>query len=127
MYKQFHAEPATRQEEPRHSHWWIRIIFVISVVVLSFAVLSKKAEAITFADSQFVSETVATLPPFTPVGLAFAPDGRIFVWQKSGIVRIVKNGALLTTPFIDIQSKVNQCTDRGLLGLALDPNFATNR
>ncbi|HKQ65248.1 MAG TPA: LamG-like jellyroll fold domain-containing protein, partial [Methylomirabilota bacterium] len=81
---------------------------------------------ITFVDPQFVTETVAQLPAFTPVGLTFAPDGRIFIWQKSGIVRIVKDGALLSTPFLDIQSQVNQCNDRGLLGFALDPGFATN-
>ena len=81
---------------------------------------------VTFVDPQFVTETVAQLPAFTPVGLAFAPDGRIFIWQKNGIVRVVKNGALLATPFLDIQAQVNQCNDRGLLGFALDPNFATN-
>jgi glucose/arabinose dehydrogenase len=81
----------------------------------------------TFADSGFTAETVATLEPFTPVGLAFAPDGSIFVWEKGGRVRIVRNGTLLPTPFIDIQTRVNQYQDRGLLGLAVDPNFSTNR
>jgi glucose/arabinose dehydrogenase len=81
---------------------------------------------ISFVDPQFVTETVAQLPAFTPVGLAFAPDGRVFIWQKNGVVRIVKNGVLLSTPFLDIQAQVNQCNDRGLLGFALDPNFATN-
>jgi glucose/arabinose dehydrogenase len=80
----------------------------------------------TFADSGFTAETVATLEPFTPVGLAFAPAGRIFVWEKGGRVRIIRNGTLLATPFIDIQSRVNQYGDRGLLGLAVDPNFSTN-
>src|SRR5262249_7740132 len=72
------------------------------------------------------TETVTTLPPFTPVGVAFAPDGRLFIWQKNGLVRIVKNGQLLTTPFLDISAKVNHYQDRGLIGLALDPNFAAN-
>src|SRR5260221_14612147 len=76
---------------------------------------------ISFADPGFYAETVATLPPYSPVGLAFAPDGRIFVWQKAGKVRIIKNGQLLTTPFLDISDHVNQYLDHGLLGLALDP------
>jgi glucose/arabinose dehydrogenase len=74
-----------------------------------------------------VAETVATLPAFKPVGLTFAPDGRIFIWQENGIVRIFKNGVLLPTPFLNLGNKVNVVNDRGLLGLALDPNFSTNR
>jgi glucose/arabinose dehydrogenase len=80
----------------------------------------------TFADPGFAAETVATLPPFSAVGLAFAPDGRLFVWQRDGVVRIVKDGSLLATPFLDIRAKVNAFGDRGLLGLALDPGFTTN-
>ena len=84
------------------------------------------ARAQTFVDSGFAAETIATLPVFKPTGLTFAPDGRIFIWQKDGIVRIFKNGALLPTPFIDLQPRVNTLGDRGLLGLTLDPNFQTN-
>ena len=80
----------------------------------------------SFSDQGFTAETVTTLPPYKPVGLAFAPDGRMFIWQKNGVVRIYKNGALLATPFIDLSSRVNTYLDRGLLGLALDPDFATN-
>jgi glucose/arabinose dehydrogenase len=84
------------------------------------------ASAQTFSDPGFTAETVLTLPAFRPVGLTFAADGRMFVWQENGIVRVVKNGALLPTPFIDISARVNAVNDRGLLGLALDPAFATN-
>jgi glucose/arabinose dehydrogenase len=99
---------------------------VISIVIGSIGFSAKAHAQIAFNDPGFISETVATLPPFTPVGLTFAPDGRIFIWQKSGVVRIVKNDLLLPTPFLDIQTHVNQCTDRGLLGLTLDPNFVNN-
>jgi hypothetical protein len=83
-------------------------------------------EAITFTDAGFFSEPVATLAPFKPVGVTFAPDGRIFIWQRDGVIRIVKNGALLPTPFLNFSSKVNTYTDHGFLGVALDPNFAAN-
>ena len=73
-----------------------------------------------------MAETVATVPPYTLVGLTFAPDGRMFVWQKNGVVRILKNGVLLPTPFIDVSSHVNTFDDRGFWGLALDPDYATN-
>ena len=58
--------------------------------------------------------------------MAFAPDGRMFVWQKNGVVRVMKNGQLLPTPFIDLSAKVNTFDDRGFWGLAFDPQFASN-
>ncbi len=53
----------------------------------------------------------------------FAPDGRIFIGEKSGIIRVYENGALLPTPFADITTQVNNRHDRGLLGLAVHPDF----
>lgn len=84
------------------------------------------APAQTFTDAGFVAETVATLQAYTPVGLTWSADGRMFVWRKGGDVRIIKNGVLLPTPFISIAGHVNRAGDRGLLGFALDPNFAVN-
>jgi glucose/arabinose dehydrogenase len=72
----------------------------------------------------FVADTVAAGLD-TPTAFAFAPDGRVFIAEKPGIVRVVKNGALLTTPFYTVPN-VNNFHDRGLLGIALDPNFASN-
>ena len=59
-----------------------------------------------------------------PTAMAFAPDGRIFICQQTGALRVVKNGALLATPFVSIS--VNSNDERGLLGVAFDPNFNTN-
>ncbi len=59
-----------------------------------------------------------------PTVMAFSPDGRIFVAQQTGQLRIIKNGALLGTPFISLS--VNSSGERGLLGIAFDPNFASN-
>ena len=84
------------------------------------------ASADTFADPGFATEVVATVPPFTLVGLAFAPDGRLFVWQKNGVVRVIKNGVLLPTPFVDLSARVNTFDDRGMWGFAFDPDFSTN-
>ncbi|HEX8459527.1 MAG TPA: PQQ-dependent sugar dehydrogenase [Pyrinomonadaceae bacterium] len=55
---------------------------------------------------------------------AFAPDGRIFVCLQDGNLRVVKNGALLPTPFLNVT--VSASGERGLLGVAFDPNFASN-
>ncbi len=67
-----------------------------------------------------------TFPPFTLVGMQFAPDGRLFVWQKDGVVRVIKNGQMLPTPFIDLSAKSTSSDDRGFWGLAFDPKFASN-
>jgi glucose/arabinose dehydrogenase/fibronectin type 3 domain-containing protein len=99
---------------------------VLGVVAAGLFSFQTPAAADTYTDSGFATERVATLPPFTLVGMAFAPDGRMFVWQKNGIVRIVKNGQLLSTPFIDLSAKVNTFDDRGFWGFAFDPQFATN-
>ena len=55
---------------------------------------------------------------------AQAPDGRIFVCEQGGSLRVVKNGALLPTPFH--QFTVDSSGERGLLGVAFHPHFATN-
>ena len=56
--------------------------------------------------------------------MAIAPDGRIFVCLQGGSLRVIKNGALLPTPFVTLTVDPNG--ERGLLGIAFDPNFATN-
>jgi glucose/arabinose dehydrogenase len=60
-----------------------------------------------------------------PTAMAFAPDGRLFVCQQGGQLRVIKNGALLSTPFVTLT--VDSNGERGLLGVAFDPDFATNQ
>jgi glucose/arabinose dehydrogenase len=67
-----------------------------------------------------------------PVEITQAHDAsqRLFVVQQSGAIRIVKNGAVLPTPFIDLggASGVTAANgEQGLLGLAFHPQYATNR
>ncbi|ACC81877.1 PA14 domain-containing protein [Nostoc punctiforme] len=52
-----------------------------------------------------------------------ADQKRMFVAQKNGVVRVLDNGKLLATPFIDISGQVNDTRDRGLLGIAVHPDF----
>jgi glucose/arabinose dehydrogenase len=52
------------------------------------------------------------------------PDGRWLIAEQGGAVRVVKNGALLLAPFV--QLPVDATGERGLIGIALDPNFAAN-
>ena len=60
----------------------------------------------------------------SPTAMAFAPDGRLFVTQQTGALRVIRNGSLLAQPFLTVS--VNSSGERGLLGVAFDPNFATN-
>ena len=85
------------------------------------------------------SATAATLPTgfeertvvsglTQPTNVAWAPDGRMFVAEKAGRVRVVTAaGALVAKPLIDISDHVNSNGDRGLLGIAVDSSFASNR
>ncbi len=104
----------------------VQPLIVAGLLLVLCCVSRLPVSAQTFADPGFTVETVANLPRFNSVGLTFATDGRMFVWVKTGQVRIVKSGALLPTPFIDLGTKVNQVGDRGLIGLALDPKFSSN-
>src|SRR5438093_11610965 len=57
--------------------------------------------------------------------MAFAPDGRLFVCEQGGVLRVIKNGALLPTPFLVVS--VDSSGERGLLGVAFDPDLAGNQ
>jgi len=57
-----------------------------------------------------------------------APSGdlsRLFVVEQTGGIRIIKDGALLPTPFLDISTKITAGGEQGLLGLAFDPDYAS--
>lgn len=63
----------------------------------------------------------------SPVHLtAPASDTRLFVVEQPGRIRIVQNGALLATPFLDISSKVSSGGERGLLSVAFHPQYGAN-
>jgi len=59
-----------------------------------------------------------------PTAMAFAPDDRLFVCQQGGQLRVVKDGTLLAAAFASLT--VDATGERGLLGVAFDPDFASN-
>jgi glucose/arabinose dehydrogenase len=62
-----------------------------------------------------------------PIALAATPDGRILVVNQAGIVRVIKSGKLLKAPALDISAQVCATnSERGMLGIAVDPNFSAN-
>ena len=112
-----------RQYEGDHNETWGNLTLGIDSNVLAGVV------AIPFPDPARVSfqELVAGLN--NPVLITNANDGsgRLFVIERSGRIRIIKNGALQATPFLDIQSIVKSSgSEQGLLGLAFHPAYANN-
>ena len=111
------------------------------LLLLVLLVIAAPARAQLFAEPPpSASAILADLPPGfytedaasgatfdTPVAVAVAPDGRIFVAEKRGQVRIIQNGQKLATPFVNLEAEVLNNHDRGLLGITLDPEFETNR
>lgn len=102
--------------------------------LVSFIVLFILASALVLSTVSFAR--AATVPPgFTdslvaagltnPTAMALAPDGRIFVCEQAGTLRVIKNGVLLPTPFLTVT--VDSSGERGLLGVAFDPNFVSNQ
>src|SRR5919112_1217214 len=92
--------------------------------------------AVVLAFSANSAQGAATLPPnfarsqvvgglASPTAMEFAPDGRLFVAEQRGSLRVVKPGGNLAT-FLDISGRVGSAGERGLLGVAFDPSFPNN-
>jgi glucose/arabinose dehydrogenase len=82
---------------------------------------ARQAEGTFQIDNQFVTGLRS------PTAIAFTPDGRALVTEQPGAVRVIsENGTLLTAPFLTL-TNIYSAGERGLLGIALDPNFTTNQ
>ena len=93
---------------------------VIAALVAALAPTACFGLPAGFTDSIFASGLGGTA-----TAMAFAPDGRLFVLQQTGAVRVITGGQLLTTPFLTLT--VDSTGERGLLGIAFDPGFQSNR
>jgi glucose/arabinose dehydrogenase len=94
-------------------------------IAVNTSVLAGSAFAAT-VPSGFTDALVASGMTW-PTALVVANDGRVFVTEQRGTVRVIKNGALLPTPFVNLTVKSQGgSNEEGLLGITLDPSFATN-
>ena len=100
------------------------------------------AEVRATAEGVTGSTVVAVVPPENPGSVALQQiasgldfpvyltsppgDDRLFIVEKAGAVRIVQNGVLLETPFLDISGQVSNGPEQGLLGLAFPLDYATS-
>ena len=113
--------------------------------LLAFAFMALAVAAITSVSGAATplrtvpDEGIESLPPGTsietilpnltgrPVAMAFDPEGRLFYTEKmSGNVRLYANGTLQASPVINFPAQSGNFDERGLLGIAIDPDFATN-
>jgi glucose/arabinose dehydrogenase/PKD repeat protein len=76
-----------------------------------------------FSTGEDFSEEIVLRDLPVSTAIAFASQDKALLALKVGIIRVVQGGDLFPTPFIDLSSEVNKNTDRGLLGLAIDPDF----
>jgi glucose/arabinose dehydrogenase len=91
--------------------------------VATFVVLACAGPAGAATVPAGFTETVIASGLSSPTAMQFAPDGRLFVCEQGGRLRVIKDGTLLPTPFTTIS--VDSSGERGLLGVAFDPAFLT--
>ncbi|MGE0407566.1 MAG: sorbosone dehydrogenase family protein, partial [Candidatus Korobacteraceae bacterium] len=99
--------------------WYVWLVVLLSSLALPMSAHGEAAGLPTgFSDS-----SLYTLG-FYPTGLAVLNDGRVFLLSKSGDIWVYQNGVLLAEPLLRIP--VDSQDERGLLGIALHPDFETN-
>src|SRR6266496_2160461 len=94
-----------------------------NLIICALLVLAAGAASAATLPSGF-SESVVASGIASPTAMDFAPDGRLFVCQQNGQLRVIKNDSLLATPFLSVTT--DSSGERGLLGVAFDPGFANN-
>lgn len=93
-----------------------------ALLAASLPGLFQPASAATLPTHFAETEIVTGLDP---TSLAIAPDGRLFVCEKNGTIRIVKDDAMLEEPFVRLSS-VQNYNEQGLQSIAFDPDFENN-
>ncbi len=112
------------RERGRRIRLAAKLAFALSALVMVSAV-SPAEGAVTLPGGFQDSTAIAGLE--SPIAIDFAPDGRVFVAEKSGIIKVFTDVDDPTpTIFADLRTEVHNFADRGIEGLVLDPNFATN-
>ncbi|HFC11238.1 MAG TPA: cadherin [Anaerolineae bacterium] len=104
-----------------------RLTLILTLFTLILSILSITQRAIAAPTLTTIAMTPVATVGSTPTEITHAGDGRLFVTEKIGRIRIINgSGTLLTTPFLDIQTLVADGFEGGLLGLAFHPDFASN-
>ena len=96
-----------------------------AVLLLAAAAWAQAPSAAASYPTGF-SEKVIASGLGAPTGVAWAPDGRMFVAEKDGKLEVVEPGSTTPRQVLDISARVNHAGDRGLLSVAVDANYAVN-
>lgn len=98
----------------------------VTQIVATFAGVASSCTVTVFGGGS-ASLSLISSALSDPVGVATPPgDDRLFVVERIGLVMLIKNGALLPTPFLDVSSEITPGSETGLLSIAFHPNFAQN-
>ncbi|MGH3101417.1 MAG: PQQ-dependent sugar dehydrogenase, partial [Thermoleophilia bacterium] len=98
---------------------------VLAAAVATLAVAAPQAHAATYPPG--FSERTVFSGLTNPTAVRFASDGRVFVAEKSGLIKVFDSVSdAQPDVFADLRTQVHNFWDRGLLGLALDPSFPAN-
>ena len=98
----------------------LALTMLVSVLVVGTATSVGAAPVLP---AQFTDTLVAGVGQ--PTALAFLPDGRMLVTTQPGRLRVVSGGTLLPTPALDLSGRICSNSERGLLGVAADPDAAS--
>ena len=106
-----------------------RVLFISFISVLMSCGEAKVKTDLGPSVSLGLKEIVEGLR--SPVAAAFSSEGLMFVCEQTGQIRVVENDKLRDTPFLDLEDKLVKLSgaydERGLLGIALHPDFANNK
>jgi glucose/arabinose dehydrogenase len=104
-----------------------RGLVAITLLATSLAVLTTPTPAAAVSLPTGFQEQIVFSGLTEPTALRFAPDGRVFVAEKSGVIKVFDNLSDTTpTVFADLRTQVHNYWDRGLLDVALAPGFPTD-
>jgi glucose/arabinose dehydrogenase len=118
--------PNPRRAVPWRIGWRAGVRRVALPAVVAFLALGTAVPAQAGTLPTGFQDTAVFSALDRPTAVRFAADGRVFVAQKNGIVKVFSSVAATTgTTFADLRSQVDDYWDRGLLGLALDAQFPT--
>ena len=95
----------------------------LALCLLVFAFLLANQSKQTLAQTPAIQLQLQTSGLSRPVYVTNARDSRLFIVEQDGRIKILQNGSLLSTPFLDITSLVTSGGEQGLLGLAFHPNY----
>ncbi|KKS17030.1 MAG: Quinoprotein glucose dehydrogenase [candidate division WWE3 bacterium GW2011_GWA1_41_8] len=119
---------------------YLPVLLILAVIISTVSILNldkitgnnpiitntpTETKTVSKNSGQYTVETVVG-GLFVPWSIVFTSEDRILVTERNGNIRIIEKGKLLTTPMITFP-EVSQISEEGLMGLALDPDYNSNK